>query len=98
MAEAVAKWRSTVVEYTTASEMGHNEQIDEDELNRLLNAAYEASTAVAAVPCRSPEDLLLKVYMLALVECGLVGPGRSEERRVGKGCGSTCRSRWSPVM
>src|SRR3546814_15793424 len=21
---------------------------------------------------------------------------RSEERRVGKGCGSTCRSRWSP--
>src|SRR3546814_16396510 len=24
-------------------------------------------------------------------------PGRSEERRVGKECGSTCRSRWSPV-
>src|SRR3546814_20822975 len=23
-------------------------------------------------------------------------PGRSEERRVGKECGSTCRSRWSP--
>src|SRR3546814_13533904 len=23
-------------------------------------------------------------------------PGRSEERRVGKGCVSTCRSRWSP--
>src|SRR3546814_8790955 len=22
--------------------------------------------------------------------------GRSEERRVGKACGSTCRSRWSP--
>src|SRR3546814_13226874 len=26
--------------------------------------------------------------------CGL--PGRSEERRVGKECVSTCRSRWSP--
>src|SRR3546814_17828053 len=25
-----------------------------------------------------------------------VGPRRSEERRVGKGCVSTCRSRWSP--
>src|SRR3546814_18879961 len=25
-----------------------------------------------------------------------VGPGRSEERRVGKECVSTCRSRWSP--
>src|SRR3546814_20866343 len=24
------------------------------------------------------------------------GPGRSEERRVGKECGCTCRSRWSP--
>src|SRR3546814_15514073 len=26
----------------------------------------------------------------------LVGLGRSEERRVGKECVSTCRSRWSP--
>src|SRR3546814_11684789 len=26
----------------------------------------------------------------------LTRPGRSEERRVGKECGSTCRSRWSP--
>src|SRR3546814_7079497 len=25
------------------------------------------------------------------------GPGRSEERRVGKECVSTCRSRWSPL-
>ena len=24
------------------------------------------------------------------------GPGRSEERRVGKECASKCRSRWSP--
>src|SRR3546814_14819397 len=27
---------------------------------------------------------------------GLVIPSRSEERRVGKECVSTCRSRWSP--
>ena len=26
----------------------------------------------------------------------LTGHGRSEERRVGKECVSTCRSRWSP--
>src|SRR3546814_14242468 len=26
----------------------------------------------------------------------IVGVHRSEERRVGKGCVSTCRSRWSP--
>src|SRR3546814_8127685 len=28
--------------------------------------------------------------------CGGVGRYRSEERRVGKECVSTCRSRWSP--
>src|SRR3546814_15640178 len=33
--------------------------------------------------------------MYALVE-GLFLGGRSEERRVGKECVSTCRSRWSP--
>src|SRR3546814_14800700 len=27
---------------------------------------------------------------------GVVAKGRSEERRVGKECVSTCRSRWSP--
>src|SRR3546814_13290720 len=34
-----------------------------------------------------------------LLQATLVVPGvdlRSEERRVGKGCVSTCRSRWSP--
>src|SRR3546814_14591962 len=31
-----------------------------------------------------------------LVQGVLVGPLRSEERRVGKECVSTCRSRWSP--
>src|SRR3546814_12803770 len=28
---------------------------------------------------------------------GVVGESRSEERRVGKECVSTCRSRWSPL-
>src|SRR3546814_13696271 len=28
---------------------------------------------------------------------GLAAQGRSEERRVGKACVSTCRSRWSPL-
>src|SRR3546814_9592889 len=30
------------------------------------------------------------------IPCRGVGRGRSEERRVGKECVSTCRSRWSP--
>src|SRR3546814_10576451 len=29
---------------------------------------------------------------------GLLGGRRSEERRVGKECVSTCRSRWSPYL
>src|SRR3546814_11964528 len=29
--------------------------------------------------------------------CDWIFLGRSEERRVGKECGSTCRSRWSPT-
>src|SRR3546814_14781038 len=29
---------------------------------------------------------------------GDIAAFRSEERRVGKGCGSTCRSRWSPYQ
>src|SRR3546814_16825445 len=32
-----------------------------------------------------------------LLEIRLAEPGRSEERRVGKECVSTCRSRWSPA-
>src|SRR3546814_14966712 len=32
----------------------------------------------------------------ALIEWGIVRKVRSEERRVGKECVSTCRSRWSP--
>src|SRR3546814_8338481 len=38
-----------------------------------------------------PEPLLLFTG-----ELDLLSTGRSEERRVGKECVSTCRSRWSP--
>src|SRR3546814_14360978 len=33
---------------------------------------------------------------MACMTAEIFGPVRSEERRVGKGCVSTCRSRWSP--
>src|SRR3546814_15105911 len=35
-------------------------------------------------------------YLRSGLPGALSGPGRSEERRVGKECVSTCRSRWSP--
>src|SRR3546814_12136959 len=41
-----------------------------------------------------PENGMLQVeYLTREVK---IAEGRSEERRVGKGCVSTCRSRWSP--
>ena len=45
----------------------------------------------------SPRVLLAKSWQdeLRFVGLGLCG-GRSEERRVGKGCLRLCRSRWSP--
>src|SRR3546814_12037565 len=36
------------------------------------------------------------LVMSDLANCNLEGANRSEERRVGKECVSTCRSRWSP--
>src|SRR3546814_1163677 len=59
-----------------------------------------AGGAVSQVPATS-----LRVGDIVLVEAGDAIPGdgdviegiaRSEERRVGKECVSTCRSRWSP--
>src|SRR3546814_20762453 len=35
-------------------------------------------------------------WICSIMHEALTGFGRSEERRVGKECGSTCRSRWSP--
>src|SRR3546814_3847690 len=35
-------------------------------------------------------------HMLIAIDAVVAGIARSEERRVGKECVSTCRSRWSP--
>src|SRR3546814_15882910 len=40
---------------------------------------------------------MLVIAPLVVGAIGLVIERRSEERRVGKECVSTCRSRWSPV-
>src|SRR3546814_12065359 len=41
-------------------------------------------------------DLFFAAHSMRRQGCGERGQGRSEERRVGKECVSTCRSRWSP--
>src|SRR3546814_9655439 len=54
------------------------------DLNPLVAAAGRVTVAEVEdmVDALDPDDV--------------VTPGRSEERRVGKECVSTCRSRWSP--
>src|SRR3546814_15250965 len=56
-------------------------------------AGVLAFTTLAMIPA-----LLLFLTMQRRIVSGLQGAvkGRSEERRVGKECVSTCRSRWSP--
>src|SRR3546814_8073424 len=68
---------------------------DDDEV-KALNAAYrgkDKATNVLSFPLMEPELL----DSIAAADGGdvLLGDVRSEERRVGKECGSTCRSRWS---
>src|SRR3546814_17474579 len=53
--------------------------------NRLITQA----TAESAMPMTPLSDTSFRVE-------GYGGSSRSEERRVGKECVSTCRSRWAP--
>src|SRR3546814_13999213 len=56
--------------------------------------------AILDQPFSGAETLMLALFVALLtsvVEGGIPNGGyRSEERRVGKECVSTCRSRWSP--
>src|SRR3546814_20061718 len=67
---------------------------------RLVLVACNTASAVALrrlqqewLPSAAPEPRVLGVFV-PMVE--VLAGVRSEERRVGKECVSTCRSRWSP--
>ena len=60
-----------------------------------------------ALMARGHAEALMPMVQEVLAKAGIsapeldliaatVGPGRSEERRVGKECPQLCRSRWSP--
>src|SRR3546814_19332331 len=59
----------------------------------LKLAFHAAAIGALRVLAGSREDIA--VLLVALVALGLEQVDRSEERRVGKECVSTCRSRWS---
>src|SRR3546814_20033165 len=54
--------------------------------DRPLLLEFDVRACRALSPCRNRAGLLHRC----------AGASRSEERRVGKECVSTCRSRWSP--
>src|SRR3546814_12835310 len=58
--------------------------------------AFDISTDVRILRTRG--KIKEKCYILTMFRtiCSRFIHGRSEERRVGKECVSTCRSRWSP--
>src|SRR3546814_13902953 len=69
-----------------------------------LNGAYGVHIAFEMAALRNAEEFKpARASMKAIVvrdvdvpQKSTKLPGRSEERRVGKECVSTCRSRWSP--
>src|SRR3546814_3502174 len=63
---------------------------------RIDGQTYGGKSALAVIahPYYRQSVVLALSYVIRGVQFGFAG--RSEERRVGKECVSTCRSRWSP--
>src|SRR3546814_1324737 len=65
----------------------------------LIADMFETMQAAGGVGLAAPQigvDLQLVIFGFEHSERYPDAPERSEERRVGKECVSTCRSRWSP--
>src|SRR3546814_13529500 len=63
---------------------------------RAKTADHRGGLGRLAVELVADRQRVVAADHLAEVAGG--GELRSEERRVGKACGSTCRSRWSPYL
>src|SRR3546814_8742043 len=70
----------------------------------LLNKLFDSGlSAMGAIPVSMPGSEVYQALQTRVIDAALTGVQaassrkfRSEERRVGKACVSTCRSRWSP--
>src|SRR3546814_14973749 len=63
-------------------------------LGSAISAPLACVVAGAALASLASSDGLADTWTRLPAQSFI--PVRSEERRVGNGCGSTCRSRWSP--
>src|SRR3546814_19938166 len=64
---------------------------------RLVGMLTDRDIAVRAVAQGLNSDTPVRQVMTKEISCCRTSDERSEERRVGKECVSTCRSRWSPT-
>src|SRR3546814_11092827 len=95
----ISDWSSDVC----SSDLWAREDDVVDAINRehrnpafLPGAALSPSlTATGELAGMADLDALLIVVPVPYLRAVLADLPRSEERRVGKGCGSKCRSRWS---
>src|SRR3546814_18196217 len=96
----------TLFPYTTLfrSDGGDQQQEGLGSGRKAPNVMEQPARRRPGRPSLSNEELLDKALDLFLekgfsgtsIDALCASPGRSEERRVGTECGSTCRSRWSP--
>src|SRR3546814_14891334 len=93
LSEADARLTVAELAVLVPGEAGAGDDIGGAAFSPVVEQAASAQAAARASRwwrrCMDMADSLLKV-------CRTLARARSEERRVGKECVSTCRSRWSP--
>src|SRR3546814_12636059 len=84
----------TLFPYTTLFRSAYKGGIIAPGINLSLDALVAAATKLPKIAIAPPEN---RSVIGRTTEAQMhIGVFRSEERRVGKECVSTCRSRWSP--
>src|SRR3546814_5188919 len=68
MSVAVMDWATSCTAFNGATDRSENDR------NYLCRVSHEAAAIVAATPAATLDDLAVKTFMLALVECERVGP------------------------
>ena len=77
--------------------MNNKERLDILLVNRgLFESREKAKAAIMAGLIFMDTTRIDKAGTKIPADANIIVKGRSEERRVGKECVSTCRSRWSP--
>src|SRR3546814_14052752 len=91
-------WKGVLPAVTT--QVAEDMSIDLDETQRVVDDLIkDGVSGIIALGTVGENNSLMyeeKIATLTAIVEAVAGRVRSEERRVGKECVSTCRSRWSP--